>query len=265
MSYTNLNYDYRRNRIIEPSQLYAGSDIFHPTADQKYMLGCILELANGDRFRYQEDDGTGRSKATMGQSSLPVSNWTEVANASGIAAVAGDTKLKVTLTTTRCYTDDFAEGWVIVMDTATPLGDMYLIKSNDVTGAGLTPILQIADAGGIREAIPITAELTICKNKFKDTTVVPKAAGSSCPTGVPLVDVTASYFFWAKTRGYAPLLVDGDDVVAGDPVGDTATAAVNGACGVITACESACIWGICAVENTSGETDQPAIIDLQLE
>jgi len=252
---------------MSPAQLLAGSDIFHPTADQKYMLGCILEMDNGDRFRYQEDSGSGRSKATMGQSAVSVANWTEVANASGTAAVAGDTQLKVTLTTTACAVDDFRDGWVVCMDvTAAILGDMYLIKSNDAGGSGLTPTLQIADAGGIRTAIPITAELTICKNKYKDTIVVPAADQSAPATGVPLVDVTASYFFWAKTRGYAPLLVDTANIVPGNPIGnDVSNTNDAGSVGLVANDGTDPVWGICVVENTSGQRDQPCIIDLMLE
>lgn len=267
MSFSNLNFDHRRERIIEPAQLLAAYDLFHPTADQKYMLGCIYEQANGDRWRYCEDSGSGQSKATMVQASAPVANWTEVANASGTAAVAGDTELKVTLTTTACAIDDFREGFVVCMDvTAAVLGDMYLIKSNDAGGSGLTPTLQIADAGGIRTAIPITCELTVCKNKYKDVIVVPAATGSNTAIGVPFVDVTASYFFWAKTRGYAPLLIDTANLIAGEPVGNDVTNTNDAGSGGLTSGDDTDpIWGICVVEQTSGQRDQPCIIDLKLE
>ena len=264
MSYTNYNYEYRRNKISEPSQLLAASDIFHPTSDQKYMLGCIFDCNDGRRFRYCEDGGSGMSKATMAQGSAKVDNWMLQVNSSGDDAVVKDTHIKVTLTSTRCYKDDFAEGFFIVADTATPLGDMYKIKSNDETGSGLTPILQIADAGGIREAIPKTALLTIVKSKYKDTLVMPAGAATAIPVGIPLVDITSDYFYWGQTRGYAPLLIDNsDNIVAGDQIGETTSSNVAGGGGIHAVTYP--IWGVCVVENTSAQSDQPIIIDLQLE
>lgn len=262
MNYVNYNFDFRRNRIIEPSQMLTASNIFTPTSDQKVMLGCILDLNDGRRFRYCENAANTLYKALMLQSSAPVANWTEIANASGAAGTAGDMTIQITLSTT-CAANDFRDGWLCVTDATTDaLGDLYLIKSNT---SGTTPTLTLADDGGLRTATTTSTEFTVIKNKYKDVVAVPAAAATSVAVGVPMTDVTASYYFWAQTRGVAALIIDTDDVVQGNPVGETATANVAGGGGVVATDCTGPVWGIVLAENTSGETDQPCIVDLMLE
>ncbi len=262
MSYTNYNHTFRRNRISEPSQLLAVANIFTPTIDQKLMLGCILDLNDGRRFRYIGDSGSGLSKAQMCQSSVPIAGNTEVTNTNGTAAVAGDTSIVIG-TTTTVAADALVDGFLLCVDvTAAILGDMYLIKSNT---AGTTPRLQIADAGGIRTAIATATELTIIKNKYRDVLTVPAAAATAVRVGVPLVDFTASYFGWVQTRGYCPVLVDANTLIVGNPAGETTTAGVAGGVGVVADDGTDPVWGIVIVKSTNGQTDQPAIIDLTLE
>lgn len=268
MSYTNYNYTYRRNRILEPAQLLAASDIFHPTSDQRYMLGCILDLNDGRRFRYCENAGVALIKAGMVQSSVPIATWTEMTNSSGVASVAvGATEIKVTITTTACAVDDFADGWLNVVDDtpAASLGDLYSIKSNDAGGSGLTPTLQITDAGGLRGIITTSTALTVLKNKYKDVVIVPAGTATAPVVGVTSVIVAIDYFFWAQTRGPASILVDNDTVVVGDPVSEATTTGVDGACGLRSDALTEPNWGTVMVLGTAGQTDQPAIVDLMLE
>lgn len=262
MNYTNYNHKYRRNRIVEPAQLVATANIFTPTVDQKYMLGTILDLNGGRRFRYCKNDSTEIAKAVMVQSSVPIAGNTEEVNTNGTAASAKDQSLTIGVTTTIAE-DALVDGWLNVVDvTAAALGDLYLIKSNT---AGTTPVITLADAGGLRTAIAVTTEITVIKNKYRDVVVVPKAAGTAVPVGVTQVVVTASYYFWAQTRGYASILVDTDTVIVGNPVGESTTGNVNGGVGVVANDGTDPVWGICVVLGTAGQTDQPAIIDLTLE
>ena len=234
MSYTNYNYKYRRNRISEPSQLLAANDLFAQTVDQKYMLGCIFDLNDGRRFRYQEAGGT-LLKAQVCQSAGPTDDWAEMANSSGDAGVVGDTSLKITVST-AVTVDQFADGWLMVQDvTGAALGDLYLIKGNDAGGSGLTPTIQFADRGGLRIATTTSTEFTLTLNKYKDVVIVPAAAATGAPTGVPLIDVTDNYFFWGQTRGIAALIVDTDTVIEGDQIGEPATTNVDGGAGIHTA------------------------------
>ncbi len=262
MSYNNLNHKFRRNSFHEPTQLVSDADLFTPTADQKHMLGAIFDLNDGRRFRYVEDGGSGLSKATMCQSSVPIGGNTEVVNTNGVEAVAGAQSLTIG-TTTTVAADALVDGYLLCVDvTAAILGDMYLIKSNT---AGTEPVLQISDQGGIRTTIPVTAELTIIKNKYRDVITVPAAAATAVRVGVSLVDFTADFFGWVQTLGYAPMIVDANTLIVGNPAGETTTAGVAGGVGVVAQDGTDPVWGIVVVKSTNGQTDQPAIIDLMLE
>ena len=247
---------------IKVESLLADRNIFNPTAGKKFPLGAIADSRDGRRFRYVKDGGSGLTKATMCQASVPIVGNTEVVNTNGTAAVAGD-KIITIGTTTTIAKDALIDGYLLCVDvTAAILGDMYLIKSNT---AGTEPRLEIADTGGIRTAIPTAAELTVMKNKFRDVITVPAAAATAVRVGVSLVDFTADYFGWVQTRGYAALLVDANTLVVGNPAGETTTAGVAGGVGVIAGDGTDPIWGIVVVKSTNGQTDQPAIIDLMLE
>jgi len=247
---------------IRVESLLADRDLFAPHANKVFPLGAIADARDGRRFRYIKDGGSGLSKALMCQSSVPIAGNTEVVNTNGTAAVAGDKFITIGTTTTIAK-DALIDGFLLCVDvTAAILGDMYLIKSNP---AGTTPKLGIADRGGIRTAIPVTAELTVIKNKFRDVIAVPAAAATAVRVGVPLVDFTADYYGWVQTRGYCPVLVDANTLVVGNPAGETTTAGVAGGVGVVAGDGTDPVWGIVVVKSTNGQTDQPAIIDLTLE
>lgn len=260
MNYVNYNHDYRRNRFVEPTQMLTAANIFTPTSDQKHMLGCILDLNDGRRFRYCRAGET-LYKALMTQSEAPQANWTEQAM-TGYSASAGDTSVQILLAT-AVVAHDLDDGWLLVTDVTTDaLGDMYLIKSHTT---GTTPTLQLADQGGIRTALTATSEVSVIMNKYREVIHVVAAAATSVPTGVPLVDVTDTYYFWAQTKGPCPLIVDTDNVVVGNYIGETATSNVAGGGGIIATDGTLPFWGIVMNDCTASQTDQPVIVDLMLE
>lgn len=269
MSYSNYNYDHRRNRIIEPAQMLAAEDIFHPHSVQKYMLGCILDLNDGRRFRYCEEGGNGISKALMHQSAGVTSGWLEQTNTYGSGGSVGDESVYLNLSTTAAK-DQFANGWMCITDAtpATSLGDFYAIKGNKVgvsVSTNYAVRIYLADQGGLRGAITTSTQITVTLNQYKDTIVVPAGAATGLPIGVPLVDVTTDYFYWSQTRGPCPLIIDNDTVGPGEVVGEATTTGVNGAAGDRGAPAVEAIWGTVMRKPTNGETDQPAIVFLTLE
>ena len=96
-------------------------------------------------------------------------------------------------------------------------------------------------------------------NKYKDVIVTPVAEVAT-PIGVPLIDITDNYYFWAQTRGYCGIVVgDGETITIGQQAAIDDTDA--GACanrGSYT--EKA--WGV-IVQIAAADTY--ATIDLKLE
>ncbi|MHC4121936.1 MAG: hypothetical protein ACYSSI_00050 [Planctomycetota bacterium] len=253
---------------IKAESLLADRDLFHPTATKYFPLGALAESRDGRLFRYVEAAAAECPKAAMTQSSAPVANWLEQVqtNNPDVWAV-GDKLATVTLTSTA-VAHDFIDGWLMVQDVTTAaISDMYLIKDNAVGTANLTTgydiVLEIADTGGIRTAIVAATDVTVIKNKYKDVIVVPAAAATNAPVGVPLVSITASYYGWVQTRGPCPLLIDTDTVVVGDQVGEPDDTTVAGGAGIHAVTFP--IYGIVLSKPTNTQTDQPAIVDLCIE
>jgi len=76
-----------------------------------------------------------------------------------------------------------------------------------------------------------------------------------------LDNVTATYYYWAQTKGYGPCYVDtGETLDYGEPAGYPTTPTVPGTCGIIGA-DTDTVWGIV---QTIAVAAEPAILDLQL-
>ena len=266
MSYSNYNHTHRRSRISEPSKLLAGSDLFHPTADQRYMLGCIYDLDDGRRFRYCEKDGTtALIAAHVNQACAVTTNWVDEPQtiASGaVAAAVGDKSITL-LVQTAPTAHDWDDGYLTVVN-----GDgernMYVIKSHTLT---TNPVVQIADRGGFRVATApsgsTASDISILKNKFKDVLVAP-ANPTNVLVGVNLVAVPVNYFFWAQTRGPCP--VECDDTatgVVGDWVMVSTDANLPGAITLIV--DNMTAEHPVGVVMDASATSETSLIDLKIE
>jgi hypothetical protein len=233
------NFEYLRNRLSEPSQLISANDQYHITSDQKNMLGRIFDLNDGRRYRYAEAGGSTIAKAVMTQCEAVIPNWVDEPQTTGyaVAAAIGDTSITLLLQT-ALEAHDMDDGWLLV-NNETGEGELYRIKSHTI---GTTPVVQIADEGGIRTATKVTStetDITLIKNKWKDIIVVPAGAQTHVATGVPNVAITGDYFGWVQTRGPCAILADTNGgsgpMVPGDLCGLPANAQDHGTVGLMAA------------------------------
>ena len=225
MSYTNYNYaDGRRNRISGPAQLLTASDIFTPTSDQKHTLGLELDLNDGTArtFTYVKNGATALGKGKMVQT--PAHDADSIASTIQTGnelygATAGAVTFDVIVATgSGITTDSLKDGWLLISGGGTAMGDMYLVKSNKWTTSDTILNVTIADAGGLRNAIDATDDASFIPSKYRDVIVTTESPAGG-PVGVPLVAVTANYYFWAQNKGYTPIFSDDTDtIVVGDPV-----------------------------------------------
>jgi len=241
--------------IISGGLLAGGIEqsIYAQSITQNYYLGSKLRMIDGREFIYQKD-AAGAAIATMRQAEAPMTNWAdEVQTAYGWAA--DQSKGTILITTGSVLTaDEWKDGFLTVVSTGTVLGQCYKIKSN--TAHETLPWVTLYDS--VVSAISATALVTIVKNRFLDTIVVPTGALTARETGVPLIAITAGYYFWGQVKGPAPLLVDtGGALVIGDPVGNGA--AVAGACDIAVTTKGH--WGRVLAVQAAAEY---ALIDLDL-
>lgn len=261
MSYSNYNNTYRRNKIVEPSQLKAAYNIFTPHDTQQYMLGAILELNDGRMFRYCKDSGTGSAKA-LAQCSEPVDaqQLGQVQTAYGVSAT--ESKFDILCTTGNGISDhELIDGILWVNATGSAEGDAYVIKDNYWITSDTVMMVEIADEGGVRTAIAATDDISFIKNICRDTKLNPTTQ-DAIVVGVALNTITAGYYYWAQYRGWCPITVDASDtIVAGEPCGKAGTPGTAGAVGLVANDGTDAVWGTCICTLTGGET---AIVQLNL-
>jgi len=250
---------------IKAENLLADRNIWTPTANKKFPLGAIAESRDGRRWRYCEEAGNALSIAHCTQSAAETANWTYTAQTNTPDVwVAADKSITV-VSDTALAVHDLVDGYVYVPD-GTGEGNMYTIKDNAVSTSNATSgydtVIEIADAGGIRTAIVAASDVTVWKNKYKDVIVFPTDPTGPA-TGVTMTAVTASYYFWAQTRGYCPVAMGATDtIVIGDMVGVGGTTAGQ-CCLMDIAADGDTLLGYC-VKAPVAQSDY-AIIDLKLE
>lgn len=236
-------------------------DIHETSATQQYELGTRLVYPDGRMFRYAKNGGTALAKALMTTSeALVAAAIEELQSTYGASAAIGDYEIDVDVTTGTTWVENEFAGGFLVVNKSTGIGDIYKIVANKIDGSDDTLMRVLLDTP-IRTALAATSEITMVKNRFRDVDVMPTTAEGT-PAGIPLVAVTANYYCWLQTAGYAPCTVDtGDTLVKGEPAGFPASPAVAGACGPIGA-DTDAFWGYAVYVATAAET---AILDLHVD
>ncbi len=251
---------------IRAESLLADRNIWTPTAEKKFPLGAIADARDGRRWRYQEEAGNALAIAVVCQAAAETTNWTYTAQTnSPTIPVAGD-KIVTVVSDTAFVVHDLIDGNMYIPD-GTGQGNMYTIKDNKVSTSnatsGFDTIIEVADTGGIRTAWVTASDITLWKNKYKDTIIFPtNPTGPS--TGVTMTAITANYFFWGQVRGYCPVLTASDTLVVGDSANVRVTA---GAAALpvetATADENEVTIGYCVKAATA--TSDYSIINLTIE
>jgi len=252
---------------IKAENLLADCNLWNPTSDKRFPLGAIAETRDGRRFRYSKNGAVALVVAHMNASEAPSANGLEIVQ-TGYTGAVGDKSFDILLTTGHNYAaGELIDGYLYKNKSGTDgtvIGDMYVIKDNKFVTAGDDTVMriEIADEGGLRVAFSATDELSLVKNPYRDVVVAPTTA-AAIPTGVNVCAVSANYYFWAQTRGPAPLITDaGDTVVVGEPIGKPGTNGTAGAGGVVANDGTDIVYGYVMAVGAAGE---PSLVFLTLE
>jgi hypothetical protein len=261
MSFENYNHEYRRSINCEPSQINSESNLWTPTADQKAMLGMIYETDQGDRYKYCKNAAVQIEKAHLVQTSAPdAQQKAKVQTLYG--ADEGENKFDILATTGSGISDgDLVDGYLFINDGGTAMGDLYIIKTHKWTTGDTVMSVEIADAGGLRNAIEATDDVTIWKNQCRD--VITKPTTLTGPIiGATQTIIPASYYFWAKVKGVVSLIVNnGDTLVDGEPCGHIDAGTGAGEIGLIaTAATDLCLGSVIYASTA----DEAALINLSI-
>lgn len=253
--------------IIDGDRGGVRQGIYEESATQNFHIGTKLVYGDGRIFRYTKNAAIALSKADMTQCQVVETKTHEITQSDGVFAV-GDTQLAVTITGSGTFVkDEFAQGWFLV-NKGTGIGDIYKVLASHLSyetggarGAGVDDtIMNILLETPIRTATALTSEASLIPSRWYDVVVFP-TAHTGLATGVPLIDITASYYFWSQTGGPCPIIVDtSETVVIGNDVGSATSVAVPGACGPRVTLEQS--WGNVMLVGAPAE---PALIWLTLD
>jgi len=181
----------------------------------KEAVGTMRRDLHGNIYRYAKAGGTALSPGKNTTSPSTNADWENIAVAAAVA-VGGKT---VTLTNTAVGADVLAEnyfkGGQLQINDAAGEGHWYRINySSALTATSTTVTIGIED--GIRVALTTSSEGTLLPSPYMATIL--SATATNQPTGTPLVDVTAAYYYWSQTRGEGVYWTNADLAAVGSPL-----------------------------------------------
>ena len=209
-------------------------DPYAESSSQLFPLGT--KIVQGERsWVYCKNAASGLNIAAPIQAAARVHAEMDDDIEVGAAAAIGATAVELTSTANLAAAplstaNGIAEGYLIVNDAAGE-GQCYKIKSHDAFSGVADSTINLYDALTI--ALTTSSKCGLVQNPYANV-IVTAAVVTGKVIGVPLIAVTASYYFWAQCWGPAPVVAQaaialGTEVVVGTSAGkaDPAAAATT--------------------------------------
>ena len=207
------------NKVVGTTSVKLG--IYEESNDTQLagMVGDKKEFEDGRVFRLCKNGSTALVAGKLVQSivSLTSDDSIEIATSQS----AGDYEVNVTGDASSIHAANTLNGGYLVMsDTTGDIGTFYKIKENVAIASGANGIITLYDP--LTTAIVAgTNECSFCVNPYSGVII---DANTAQLVGVPLIAVTADYYFWALVEGYGPGTDGGSGLSAGDYLKHTAGA-----------------------------------------
>ena len=237
--------------------------IYEESTTKHHEIGTRLRL--GDRiFRYAANSTVALVPGFM--TSGPTTIGANHNNISvTTSATAGQMYVDVTLGATATTENYYAGGYLWFNAGGTTIGEgcAYRIKSHLANAGSLTLRVHLYDP--LATALTATtSKATLYANPWSAVVIHP-ATPTNRPTGVPLINVTAStstttYYCWLQTGGFVPLSMETTYTIGGGvgAVSGTAGEGIVAAAGVPTA-----LMGV--VAQIGSASDHPSLVWLYLD
>jgi hypothetical protein len=162
-------------------------------------VGTLRRDKFGNKYRYAKAGATALEPGKNTTAPATNADWENIAVA---AAVAIGGKI-ITATNVAVGADvlaeDYFKGGQLQVNDAAGEGHWYRIAhSSALTATSTTVTITIED--GVKVALTTSSEVTLVPSNWMAT--IESDASSILPAaGVPLVDVTANYYYWSQTGG----------------------------------------------------------------
>ncbi len=192
------------------------------TSTQRHKLGTRMAFANGKVFRYCLVGGTEIAAGRIVQAPATVAaHDMDLAVSSAAAAGATTVTVGTSLTVTK---DQYKEGLMYVNDAAGE-GTTYDVKSNTAVSGAVGLVVTLDEEDGLSIALT-TSSLVGLTYSMYDQVIVQPTTLTNIIAGVSPTTMTADYYGWLQTWGYAAVLMQGVAVV-GDQVAPAETTAAG--------------------------------------
>ena len=198
--------------------------IYSQSSTAEERLGTLRTLMDGRKFRYAKAGTSALSQGKMGTVPALDTDLEDTAQTS-YGASAGDYVIQVVVgsLSTAVVANEYAGGYLMVNDEDVE-GTIHEIESNEAAAVSAT-LVNVTLVEPLKAAIAATAEVTLVRSPWYG--VVETGVEENVPAGVPLIDVTASYYYWAQTGGVANVLMSGTpakgaNLVLATPAGSVA-------------------------------------------
>jgi hypothetical protein len=175
--------------------------LYQQSSVRKEVVGTVRHTQDGRTFHYALAGGTlVQGLMTIGTAATAnLNNETQTST----TVAAAETTFELLVTTATATVKDELKGGYLMINNDDTQGACYEIASNEVKSSAATALF-ISLVDPIESAIAATAEICIHRNPWWKVTQ--SATEESMPTGVPLIDVTDTYYFWCQTGGIANVL-----------------------------------------------------------
>ncbi len=185
--------------------------IYEESSAAKHRFGARAVTGDGRVFRYCKNGAVALTPGKLLQGAPPVAGDTVHLNCLVAAAVvAGAKKISVAMGASAAAANYYAEGFLHCNDVS-PEGNYYKIKSHLAIAGSDTVWFNLYDP--VIKALSVTSQVSFTKNAYDGVVIAPNAALTQAAIGVSIIDVTASYYFWAQTWGDCAVLGQGTLVI----------------------------------------------------
>ncbi len=172
------------------------------------LLGTVGVSREGDLYRFTQAGAVNLAAGKVTVTPAKVANHTNLALASTSNTAVGSTKITVTLGGTAATQDQYKDGYALIND-GTGVGQKLQIVGNTAQ-ASTSGTVDVFLAPGLTTALAVAdTKVSLMPNPWSANIVHPGSASTFFCGGVPQIAVTASYYYWSKTRGVASVLSDG--------------------------------------------------------
>ena len=209
------------NIVIAQGGIPIQQGIYEESITKKADLGRLLPFSDGRCFRYcYKATGAGITRGHIAAAAALNDSVDTVTQTGMTVTISGGhigAKVIKVLLSADVAANLFDDGLLTIED-GTGLGYCYRIKSNKAGGTPVADACELTLYDPIVIALAADAVLSLTEHKYQNVVVAPVDEKSTL-VGVPLIDITAEYYFWAQTKGYAAVMSDtAQNPAAGDLV-----------------------------------------------